>query len=146
MSPAPPERAKDITSLIKVVRDNGFPYPSLPYQDGEGNTDDPDFVWSLADNVKGIVWEARKDDVLLAYNTDVETPYDVVLDSAADGLLRTGDVTYEALAADHMAIFGPLRLEGFRGADGDYPLHYHAYSEFGYQVMLYAVLRFQSVA
>jgi len=57
------------------------------------------------------------DDLLICWNSNVGAQT-VTINSADDPQGRTGDLTTVAIAPAEIAVFGPMKTLGWRGADG----------------------------
>lgn len=57
-------------------------------------------------------------ELVIAHNTDGANPYTVTIESVADELGRTGDITAYSLAAGEYGVFGPFGRDGWRQTTG----------------------------
>lgn len=87
-------------------------YPSLPISAGGA-----DLTFTAADAVNGNSTPlVDNKTVLLAYNTD-SAPHNVSVNSVADTLNRTGDITNYSVAAGKVAAFGPFKAAGWANSN-----------------------------
>ena len=87
-------------------------YPTLPV-----TADSLDAVFTAADTVNKNQFKPTGNDLIVAWNSGA-SPYTITITSIADDKKRTGDITTYSLAAADIAVLGPMKLDGWKQADG----------------------------
>lgn len=102
--------ARQILTRTTVVG----PYPSL-----QPTADSLDVTFTACDAVNFDEFVMSGNDVLLVWNSDGANPYTFTLESVADDLQRTGDVTTYSLAAGEIGAFKFNKKAGWMQTSGE---------------------------
>jgi hypothetical protein len=77
-----------------------------------------DLTLAAADVGNKNQFAAGGNDLIVARNSDGANPYTVTITSAVDPYNRTSDISAYTLQAGEVAVFGPMKLTGWRQSDG----------------------------